>query len=127
MVASSSIGTTRNFTIGFDLVIPSNVVRNWFFNRMPHSTATIENVLEINPIAGRNVHARAKDFAWVSIVVGAIAMAATYPGRTHGLGMVTEPLLNDFGLNTDDGRVLFASLGFWAQGNPDLRGCSSIG
>jgi MFS family permease len=53
-------------------------------------------------------------YAWTSICVGAIAMAATYPGRTHGLGTVTEPLLKDFGLDSADGRVLYASLGFWA-------------
>ena len=36
---------------------------------------------------------RVLHFGWGTILVGAIAMAATYPGRTHGLGMVTEPLL----------------------------------
>ena len=40
-------------------------------------------------------------------------MAATYPGRTHGLGMVTEPLLADLNLADPDGRVLYASLNFW--------------
>ncbi len=40
-------------------------------------------------------------------------MAATYPGRTHGLGMVTEPLLVDLNLETPEGRVFFASLNFW--------------
>jgi MFS family permease len=37
-------------------------------------------------------------------------MVATLPGRTHGLGLVTEPLLADLGL----GRVPFAALNFWA-------------
>ncbi len=81
---------------------------------MSDSTTTFNNYLESKSFAGRKLFSWAKQFAWVSIVVGAIAMAATYPGRTHGLGMVAEPLLKDFGLNTDDGRVLFASLGFWA-------------
>lgn len=53
-------------------------------------------------------------YGWWPILVGAAAMAATYPGRTHGLGMVTEPLLLDFGLADPDGRVFFASLNFWA-------------
>ncbi len=53
-------------------------------------------------------------YGWWPILVGAMAMAATYPGRTHGLGMVTEPLLVDFGLADPDGRVFFASLNFWA-------------
>lgn len=50
----------------------------------------------------------------IVIFVGAMAMAATYPGRTHGLGMVTEPLLKNFQLTNDDGRVLFATINFWA-------------
>src|SRR4051794_13490089 len=37
-------------------------------------------------------------------------MVATLPGRTHGLGLVTEPLLADLGL----GRVAFGALNFWA-------------
>ena len=38
------------------------------------------------------------------------AMVATLPGRTHGLGLITEPLLADLGLD----RVPFAALNFWA-------------
>jgi len=57
--------------------------------------------------------ARQKAYGWLTILIGAAAMACTYPGRTHGLGMVTEPLLKDFGLNDPDGRVLFASLNLW--------------
>lgn len=45
-----------------------------------------------------------------SVGVAAAAMVATLPGRTHGLGLVTEPLLADLGL----GRVPFAALNFWA-------------
>jgi MFS family permease len=56
---------------------------------------------------------RALRFGWGPILVGAMAMAATYPGRTHGLGMVTEPLLVDLKLDTPDGRVFYASLNFW--------------
>lgn len=52
-------------------------------------------------------------YGWCTILVGAIAMTATYPGRTHGLGMVTEPLLKDLGLADADGRVFYASLNFW--------------
>src|SRR5262249_42773041 len=53
------------------------------------------------------------DYGWMTILVGAIAMAATYPGRTHGLGMVTEPLLKDLQFADADGRVFFASLNLW--------------
>jgi MFS family permease len=42
-------------------------------------------------------------YGWVNLVVAVLAMVATLPGRTHGLGLVTEPLLRDLGLD----RVLF--------------------
>lgn len=45
-------------------------------------------------------------YGWVNVVVASLAMTATLPGRTHGLGLVTEPLLAD--LNID--RVLFARI-----------------
>lgn len=37
-------------------------------------------------------------------------MVATLPGRTHGLRLVTEPLLADLALD----RVAFAALNFWS-------------
>jgi len=45
-----------------------------------------------------------------AVGVAAAAMVATLPGRTHGLGLITEPLLADLGLE----RVPFAALNFWA-------------
>lgn len=45
-----------------------------------------------------------------AIGVAAAAMVATLPGRTHGLGLITEPLLADLSL----GRVPYAALNFWA-------------
>ena len=41
--------------------------------------------------------ARPTDRGWVWAHVGlaALAMVATLPGRTHGLGLITEPLLAD--------------------------------
>jgi MFS family permease len=47
---------------------------------------------------------------WVHTSIAALAMVLTLPGRTHGLGLVTEPLLTDLGLE----RVSFAALNFWA-------------
>ena len=38
-------------------------------------------------------------YGWVNVVLAALAMTATLPGRTHGLGLVTEPLLADLGLD----------------------------
>ncbi|MFM7151013.1 MAG: MFS transporter [Gemmataceae bacterium] len=42
--------------------------------------------------------------------MAALAMIATLPGRTHGLGLITEPLLNDLGLD----RLVFALINLWA-------------
>jgi MFS family permease len=47
---------------------------------------------------------------WVHVAVAAAAMVATLPGRTHGLGLVTEPLMADLGL----GRVAYAEINLWA-------------
>jgi sugar phosphate permease len=49
-------------------------------------------------------------YGWVNLSVAALAMVGTLPGRTQGLGLITEPLIRD--LNLD--RVLFASINLWA-------------
>jgi MFS family permease len=36
---------------------------------------------------------------WIYIVVAAMCMAATFPGRTHGLGLITESILRDLRLD----------------------------
>ncbi len=38
---------------------------------------------------------------WIHVGVAALAMVATLPGRTHGLGLFTEPIRNTFGLDTE--------------------------
>lgn len=38
-------------------------------------------------------------YGWVCVGAAALAMVATLPGRTMGLGLVTEPLLPDLGLS----------------------------
>jgi MFS family permease len=43
-------------------------------------------------------------------MVAAAAMVGSLPGRTQGLGLVTEPLLVDLGID----RVSYATLNFWA-------------
>lgn len=45
-------------------------------------------------------------YGWVVLGVSTLAMIGTLPGRTQGLGLVTEPLLRDLGL----GRVAFAQI-----------------
>jgi MFS family permease len=47
---------------------------------------------------------------WVNVVLAALLMAATLPGRTQGLGLITEPLLRDLGLD----RVVYADINLWA-------------
>jgi len=42
----------------------------------------------------------------VNLVLAALAMVGTLPGRTQGLGLVTEPLLRDLGID----RLLFAEI-----------------
>jgi MFS family permease len=44
------------------------------------------------------------------VVLAALLMLATLPGRTQGLGLVTEPLLADLRLD----RVTYANLNLWA-------------
>jgi MFS family permease len=78
---------------------------------MSSQTAQIESKTDIHPPRFWTVWLL--NYGWGPILVGAIAMAATYPGRTHGLGMVIENLLVDLKLDTPEGRVFFASLNFW--------------
>jgi MFS family permease len=47
---------------------------------------------------------------WINVVVGAVIMLATLPGRTQGLGLITEPMLADLRLD----RVAYASINLWA-------------
>jgi MFS family permease len=49
-------------------------------------------------------------YGWVNLGVAALAMVGTLPGRTQGLGLVTEPLMRD--LRVD--RVLFAEINLLA-------------
>ena len=55
-------------------------------------------------------HRRTAYYGWVCVAAAALAMVATLPGRTVGLGLVTEPLLRDLGLTRD----AFATINVWA-------------
>ncbi|MCI0349795.1 MAG: hypothetical protein L0Z53_10250, partial [Acidobacteriales bacterium] len=61
-------------------------------------------------------------YGWVNLTVAALAMVGTLPGRTQGLGLITESLLKD--LQVD--RVLFAQINLWATLIGSLF-CLSIG
>lgn len=49
-------------------------------------------------------------YGWVTLAVAALAMVGTLPGRTQGLGLITEPLLRDLKID----RVQWAQINFWA-------------
>lgn len=50
-------------------------------------------------------------YGWVNVIVASLAMTATLPGRTHGLGLITEPLLADLGID----RLQFARVNLVAS------------
>jgi len=45
-------------------------------------------------------------YGWVVLGVAALGMVGTLPGRTQGLGLITEPLLSDLGIS----RVAYAQI-----------------
>jgi cyanate permease len=47
---------------------------------------------------------------WINVVVAAVIMLATLPGRTQGLGLITEPMLRDLQID----RVTYAHINLWA-------------
>src|SRR5580765_3607627 len=49
-------------------------------------------------------------YGWFVLLVAAAAMVGTLPGRTQGLGLITESLLSDLKI----GRMDYAQLNFWA-------------
>ncbi|HXW05073.1 MAG TPA: MFS transporter [Vicinamibacterales bacterium] len=61
---------------------------------MTHATAEAH-------VAGRSVY-----YGWVVLAVAALAMVGTLPGRTQGLGLITEPLLRDVAID----RIRFAQI-----------------
>jgi len=52
-----------------------------------------------------------QSYGCVIVVIAALAMVATMPGRTHGLGMITERLLSDPVLKID--RLAFSEINLW--------------
>src|SRR5882757_9632 len=47
---------------------------------------------------------------WVHVGIAALAMVLTLPGRTHGLGLFTEPLLRSLALD----RESYGFMNLWA-------------
>ncbi len=53
---------------------------------------------------------RSRLYGWGVLLVAAAAMVGTLPGRTQGLGLITEPLLAELGID----RIRYAQLNLWA-------------
>jgi MFS family permease len=56
-------------------------------------------------------------YGWVIVIVAAVAMAATLPGRTHGLGMIAKPLIDEFSKGEREPfltKFVFAQINLWA-------------
>lgn len=49
-------------------------------------------------------------YGWANLAMAALAMVATLPGRTQGLGLITEPLIADLHID----RVTYATINLWA-------------
>src|SRR5258706_693848 len=49
-------------------------------------------------------------YGWANLGLAALAMVATLPGRTQGLGLITEPLIADLQID----RVTYATINLWA-------------
>jgi MFS family permease len=47
---------------------------------------------------------------WINLVIAALLMAATMPGRTQGLGLITEPMLRDLGVD----HLSYSYINLWA-------------
>jgi MFS family permease len=52
------------------------------------------------------VAARRIYYGWIVLGVAALAMVGTLPGRTQGLGLITEPLIRDLGVS----RIAYAQI-----------------
>jgi MFS family permease len=49
-------------------------------------------------------------YGWVNLVIAAVSMVATLPGRTQGLGLITQPLLRDLKISPEQ----FGLQNLWA-------------
>ena len=66
--------------------------------------------MESNAKVSGQIQRRSFYYGWVNLIVASLAMVGTLPGRTQGLGLITEPLLKDLRID----RVDFAQINLWA-------------
>src|SRR5262245_61570354 len=63
------------------------------------------------PLSARSWREVLRDeYRWVIVLVASLAMTGTLPGRTHGLGLITRPLLADLSLSA----LELGTLNFWS-------------
>jgi MFS family permease len=62
------------------------------------------------PVSNATPAPRGVYYGWTNVALAALAMVGTLPGRTQGLGLITEPLLADLRID----RVSFAAVNLWA-------------
>lgn len=63
------------------------------------------------PLPGTTSRPSSLYYGWVTVAIAAMAMVGTLPGRTQGLGLITEPLMKDLQLD----RVTYAEWNLWAS------------
>ena len=68
-------------------------------------TVAVANTNQMGEMPSRRLY-----YGWVIVPLAAVVMLATLPGRTHGLGLITEPLLAELRID----RVDFATVNLWA-------------
>ena len=106
--------------IGFSVILRAQefvdqfLIKHEFVKRLHKRFAAEGIAIPIKSIAQRQrrpaAAVKAFYYGWVVLLVAAAAMVGTLPGRTQGLGLITEPLLSDLGI----GRVDYAQLNLWA-------------
>src|SRR5437773_9985706 len=75
-----------------------------------HHTGTSLMSAFAHPVSNAKPARRGVYYGWVNVAIAALAMVGTLPGRTQGLGLITEPLLADLHID----RVSFAAINLWA-------------
>src|SRR4029077_11865422 len=83
--------------------------------RVPHLASDpvrqVRQAQHLLPLMGHTRIARLPFYyGWVNVGSAAVAMSATLPGRTYGLGLIKEPLRADLGISD----LRFNVINFWA-------------
>lgn len=68
------------------------------------------NSSKTTPVEAIPAATRSSRYGWIIIVCSALTMLATLPGRTQGLGLITEPMLKDLQIDHLD----YAQINLWA-------------